>query len=167
MGAAALSAGVLMTEYRTRRRRMRVQRSIEIEASPEQVWAYLSEPEKVLEWYIPLIRFEFTTEQKSGVGASILFEEKVQLGTVKLNCVVTEWVESEVLAFRMTSGNLMKAYEERWTVAANPSGSRFTFAEQGELPWGPIGRLIQPLAERSSGATVEKMLAKLKSLVEA
>jgi hypothetical protein len=162
-----VDADVLKTGRRTRRRRMRVQRSIEIEASPEEVWVHLSRSEKVLEWYIPLIRFEFTTEEKSGVGAPILFEQGSPLGTLQLDCVVTEWVENEVLAFKMTSGSIVKAYEERWTVAPTPSGSRFTFAEQGELPWGIVGKLIQPLAERSSGATVEKMLAKLKSLVEA
>ena len=146
---------------------MRVQKSIEIEASPEEVWAFLTEPEKILEWYVPLRKFEYTSEQKSGVGAPFRFEQKAAAGTLELNCAVTEWVENEVFAFRMTSGNIMKDYAERWTVEATPSGSRFTFTEEGELPFGVIGRLIRPLAERSSGATVEKMLAKLKSLAEA
>ena len=86
---------------------------------------------------------------------------------MKLNCVVTEYVENEKFAFKMTSGNMMKSYEERWTVEVTPSGSHFTFMEQGELPYGIIGRIIGPLAQRSSAAIVEKMLAKLKSLAEA
>jgi hypothetical protein len=67
----------------------------------------------------------------------------------------------------MTSGNFLKDYAERWTVEATPSGCRFTFTEEGELPFGIIGALIRPLAERNSRATVEKMLARLKSLAEA
>ena len=101
------------------------------------------------------------------MGAPFYFEERVAGRLMKLNCVVTEWVENERFAFRMTSGNMMKSYEERWTAEATPSGSRFTFMEQGELSLGIIGRIMGPLAQRSSGATIEKMLTKLKSLVEA
>ena len=69
---------------------MRVQRSIEIEGSPEEVWAFLIEPERILEWYLPLQKFEYTSDQKSGVGAPFRFEEEVALGTMELDCVVTE-----------------------------------------------------------------------------
>jgi len=146
---------------------MSVQKWIEIETPPDELWTFLTEPEKILEWYIPLQRFEYTTEQQGGVGAPFYFEHKTPMGTMKLNCVVTEWVENEVFAFKMTSGNLIKGYAERWTVEATPSGSRFTFTEEVDLPFGAIGRWIQPLAQRSSGATVEKILTRLKSLAQA
>ena len=146
---------------------MRVQRSIEIERAPDEVWPFLIEPEKLLEWYLPLQVFEYTSDQKSGVGASFRFKEETALGTMELECVVTEWMENEVFAFRMTSGNIMKDWAERWNVEATPSGSRFTFAEEGQLPFGILGKLIRPMAERGSGATVEKMLARLKLLAEA
>ena len=67
----------------------------------------------------------------------------------------------------MTSGNMLKSYEEVWTVKATPSGSQFTFFENGELGLGIIGKIIGPMAQRSSAATIDKMLAKLKSLAEA
>jgi len=145
---------------------MKVQRSIEIMAPPEKIWPFLVEPIKTLEWYIPLQKFEYTSDQSRKVGAPFYFEEKLPTGTMKLNCEVTEWVENESFAFKMTSGSMMKSYEERWSVEATQSGGRFTFAEQGELP-GIFGRFIGAIAERSSGGTIEKMLAKLKSLVEA
>ena len=146
---------------------MRVEKSIEITAPPEKIWPFLAEPENILKWYVPLQKFDYTSEQRGGVGTPFYFEEKSAGQLMKLNCVVTEWVENERFAFRMTSGNMLKSYEERWTVEATPSGSRFTFMEQGELAYGIIGKIIEPLAQRSSGATIEKMLAKLKSLVEA
>jgi len=146
---------------------MKVERSIEIAAPPEKVWPFLAEPEKVLEWYIPLQKFEYTSEQHGGVGVPLYFEEKVAGQLMKLNCIVTEWVENEKIAFIMTSGKGMKTYGERWTIESTPSGSRFSFAEQGELPYGIIGKLMEPLAQSMSEATIEKMLAKLKSLTEA
>jgi uncharacterized protein YndB with AHSA1/START domain len=145
---------------------MKVEQTIEIEAPPERVWSFMTESEKILEWYIPLQKLEYTSEQRSGVGAPFYFEESAPGGSLKLHCVVTEWVENEAFAFRMTSGNLLKSYEERWTVEATPSGSSFTFSEKGEFPYAIIGKLIAPIAQRMSGATVEKMLAKLKSMVE-
>jgi len=145
---------------------MKVQRSIEIVAPPEEIWPFLTDPEKILEWYIPLQKFEYTGEQRSGPGAPLYFEEKVAGRTMKLNCVVTEWVENKRFAFRMTSGNMMKSYEESWILEDIPSGIRFTFMEQGELPYGIIGRLVGPVAQLMSAATVGRMLVKLKRLAE-
>jgi len=146
---------------------MKVQRSIEIAAPPEKIWPFLVEPEKILKWCITFKKFEYTSEQRSGVGTPFYIEEKAAGPLMKLNFAVTDWIENERLAFSMTSGTGVKGYEQSWTVEATPSGSRFTFMENVELPFGIIGKLIGPLVQRSSGATVEKMLAKLKSLAEA
>ena len=86
---------------------------------------------------------------------------------MKLGFAVTEWVENERFAFNMTSGNSVKGYDQTWTVEATASGSRFTFMEQVELPFGIIGKAIGLIARWRSEAVVGKMLAKLKSLVEA
>lgn len=145
---------------------MKVAKSIEIATPPEKVWPFLAEPEKVLEWYLPLQRFEYSGEQR-GVGAPLRFEEKTTGQLMKLDCVVTESVENERFAFRMVSGNMMKSYEERWALEAAPSGTRFNYLFQGEMPFGILGKIISPLAQRSSAATAGKMLAKLKSLAEA
>jgi len=146
---------------------MRVQRSIDIAAPLEKIWPFLVEPEKILKWCITLEKFEYTSEQRSGVGTPFYFEEKAAGRLMKLNFTVKEWVGNERLAFSMTSGNFLKGYEQRWTVEATPSGSRFTFMERIELPYGIIGKLLGLFARRSSEATVGEMLAKLKSLAEA
>ena len=146
---------------------MKVQRSIEIKAPPEKIWPFLIKPEEILKWYIPLKKFEYTSESRNKVGAPFYYEEKASGMLIKLNCIVTEYQENEVFAFRMNSGSMMKSYEERWTLKVIPSGSQFTFLEQGKLGWSIIGSIIDPLAQRSSAATVEKMLARLKLLAEA
>jgi hypothetical protein len=144
---------------------MDIQRSIEINSIPEEVWPFLIDPDKVLKWYIPLTKFEYTSEQQGGVGAPFYFEEKVPGGPMQLDCVITEWVENETLAFMMVSGNMMRNYEEIWTVEAIPSGSRFTFKAQGEYA-SALLRLIGPIAQRTSVNTIETILPQLKSLVE-
>ena len=146
---------------------MRVQNSMEIATPPEKIWPFLIEPDKVLKWCITFKKFEYTGEQRSGVGTSLYIEEKAGGPLMKLNFKVTEWAENEKLAFSMTAGNFVKGYEQRWAVEATTSGSRFTFMEQVDLPYGIIGKLMGTFAQRGSEATVKEMLAKLKSLAEA
>ena len=147
---------------------MKVQRSIDIAVPPQKIWPFLTEPEKILEWYTPLQKFEYTSEQRSGVGTPFYIEEKAgPMPLMKLNFKVTEWVENERLAFSIPSGTRVKAYKQRWAVAAIPSGSRFTFTEQVELPFGIIGKLIGTVIQRRSEAHVRQMLVILKNLAEA
>ena len=144
---------------------MIVERSIVIAASPQQVWTFVAEPEPILDWYLPLLRFEYTSEQR-GIGAPLIVEQKAPVGTMELYCVVTDRIENKRFSFRMISGSMVKRYEERWTLEAVPSGTRFTFREEYELGLGLLGTLVGPIAQQSSQATVERMLARLKGLVE-
>jgi len=146
---------------------MRVQRSIEIAAPPEKIWPFLIEPEKIMKWFNLLQKFEYTSDKRSGAGTPFYYEEKSGGRLMKLNFVVTEWVENERLAFRMTSGNFLKSYEQRWTIEATPPGSWFTYMEDIKLPYGIIGKILGLFAWFSSQATVKKMVGKLKSLTEA
>jgi len=147
---------------------MRVLRSIEIAASPEKIWPFVVEPENILKWCITFKKFEYTSEQRGSVGTTFYIEEKAgPMPLMELNFTVTEWVENERLAFRMTSGTGVKGYEQGWTIKATPDGSRFTFMEEVALPFGIIGKLIGLVGQRSSHATVKEMLAMLKSLAEA
>jgi len=147
---------------------MRVQRSIEIAVPPEKIWPFLVEPEKILKWCITFQKFEYSGDQRSGAGTTLYIEEKAgPMPLMKLNFAVTEWAENEKIAFSMTSGTGVKGYEQRWLVETIPSGSRFTFTENVKLPFGIIGKLIGVVGQRSSEATVGKMLPILKSLAEA
>jgi len=146
---------------------MKVRKSIEIKAPPEKIWPFLIEPDKIQEWCTTFIKFEYTSEQRSGVGATFYLEEKAGGPLMKLNFRITEWLKNERVAFSMTSGNFVKGYEQSWTVETIPMGSRFTFMEEVKLPYGIIGRIMGLFVQRGSEATVGKMLHKLKSLAEA
>ena len=145
---------------------MRVERSIEIEAPPEKIWPFLVEPEKILKWIITFKKFEYTTEQNSGVGTPFYVEEKAGGPLMKINFTVTEWVENERLTARMVSGNMVKSYELSFVLKPTSSGSTFTFLETTELPFGIIGRLIGVIGKNTAESHVKQCLAKLKSLAE-
>ena len=146
---------------------MKVQKSIEISVPPDKIWPFLIEPDKILKWCITFQKFEYTGEQRGGVGTTFYLEEKAGGPLMKLNFSIKEWVENERVAFSMISGTFVKGYEQSWTVEATPSGSKFTFIEEIKLPYGIIGKIMGLFAQRGSEATVGKMLPKLKSLAEA
>jgi hypothetical protein len=146
---------------------MNVQGSIDIAAPPNKIWPFLVEPEKLLKWCITYQKFEYTGDKRSGVGATFYLEEKAGGPLMKLNFTVTEWVVNERLAFKMTSGNFVKGYEQRSIIEATKSGSRFTYSEDIKLPYGVIGKIMGLFAKSSSQAHVKEMLNKLKNLTEA
>ena len=76
---------------------MEVQKSIVITASPEDVWPFMVQPEMILQWYSTFQKFEYTGEQRSGVGTTFYLEEKAAGPLMKINFTVTEWEENEVL----------------------------------------------------------------------
>ena len=145
---------------------MRVEKSIEIASPPPKIWPFFVEPEKVLQWCITFKKFEYTSNQRSGVGTPLYIEEQAGGGLTKMQFEVTEWKDNEKVALRMVSGANYGSYDQQWSLEPIPSGSRFTFREEIILPYGFIGKLIGLIAQRMSAATVDKMLTILKALAE-
>lgn len=146
---------------------MRIQKTIDINAAPEKVWPFFVEPEKVLQWYTTFKRFEYTGSQRDGIGTPLYIEEQAYGPTMRMHFEVTDWKENEKLGLRMVSGSGVKSYQLIWSLEPTPDGTRFTFAEEIVFPLGIVGRLIGFFGQRVSSATVEKIQAGLKSLVEA
>jgi uncharacterized protein YndB with AHSA1/START domain len=146
---------------------MQVRRSVEIAAPPERIWPLMVEPDNVLKWYPTLRRFEYEDAGQRRRGARVYAEEKASGMLMKLHFVITDWVENRALSLHMTSGTGVKGYDQSWTVEPVPAGSRFTFEEHVELPYGVLGKVIGQVGQRSSEAHVKEMLAKLKVLAEA
>ena len=96
---------------------MLVRMSVDIDAPPEKVWPSLIEPEKAMQWFTALKKFE--------------------------------------------------SYNERWEIEKTPSGSRFSFNDHIEFPYGPIGKVIGWFAARNARNTGAEILSNLKRLSEA
>ena len=145
---------------------MKIQRSIEIAAPPQKIWPYLVEPDKIMQWFTLLKKFEYTGKKHSGVGATFYYEEKSSPMLMKLHYKVTEWLENKKFAFILTSGT-MKKDDQVWSIDAIPTGSRFTMTEEVEMLWGVIGKMMTSMIGGSIGKNIEKINGNLKALVEA
>jgi uncharacterized protein YndB with AHSA1/START domain len=146
---------------------MSVQKSIEITAPPKRIWPFFVEPEKVLQWYSTFREFEYTNNQRSGVGIPFYIEEQAGGPLMKIHSEAIEWEENEKLPLRMVSGSGVKSYKQVWSLETTSSGSRFTFMKEIEVPFGIISKIISLIAQRMSEATFSKIQLKLKALAEA
>jgi len=146
---------------------MKLQRSIEITEAAEKIWPLLVEPEGIKKWCGPVQRIFYTGEQHGGIGTPFYFEERAVGRLMRLHFVVTEWVANRSVAYKMTSGNLVKGYEQRYTLETTPTGIRVTCFENVTLPFGILGKFIELFRRPVSEAHLEGMLANLKSLAEA
>lgn len=146
---------------------MLVSMSVDIKAPPESVWPYLVEPEKTMQWFTALKKFEYTSEEQGGPGSTFYWFEVASGREYNIYFETTEWIENEVFAYRMTEGDFFKSYDERWEIEPTPEGCRFTFNDHIEFPYGPIGKIIGWFAARGAKDTGTEILGNLKRLAEA
>ena len=69
---------------------MKVQKSIEVAAPPEKIWPFFIQPDKVLQWCHTFLKFEYTGDQRSGVGTPLYIEENAGTGLTKIQFEITQ-----------------------------------------------------------------------------
>jgi len=145
----------------------RVERSIEIRAPPEKVWEMLP-LDRLPEWgagykgelksveYTSEIR---TPEDKLRVGASAHGIPKKQGESIKTNFEITESLENEKITYR-----LYGRYHALVTHILEPveKGTKMTYVVDYEMPWGILGKIIEPLFRRE----FDRDLKNFKSILE-
>lgn len=144
---------------------MQMTMSVDIGAAPEAVWPYLVEPEKAMQWYTMLEKFEYTNG-KTGPESTFYWEEDVRGKIYSNHFRTTEWVENQVFAFEMTSGNFFKSYTERWEIEPTADGCRFSFNDTLEFPYGVWGKVMGFFGERMAKKSSQTILQNLKGLAE-
>src|SRR5512139_2813643 len=97
---------------------MRIQDSVDINAAPAQVWPFLVDPDKVLQWCIKLRAFEYTGVPRNGAGAPVYVEEFAGTGVTRMQFVVKEWKEPRELDLKMVSGGNYTFYERQCVLAS-------------------------------------------------
>lgn len=127
-------------------RRADVVVGVNVSAPPEQVWAALTDWEGQGEWILAT-KVRQSSTMRMGLGTEI--EAVTGLGRlgVRDTMRVTEWDPPWRCTMQHT-GRLIRG-RGIFEVAARPGGSRFSWTEDLELPFGIIGRigwtLVRPL----------------------
>lgn len=118
--------------------------SIDISATPGQVWKVVEPVENHIEWMHDAVAIRFQTEQHRGIGTSFLCDTKV--GPIKLvdRMEITEWAADSAMGVRHTG---LVTGTGRFTLTPIDLGrrTRFGWDESLTFPWwlgGPVGALI-------------------------
>jgi len=149
----------------------RIEKSVEIGASPERVWEILALdrwPEWMDGWkdaeYISEVR---KAEDKYRVGALAYITEIKHSMTTRYDFEITESLENEKVTFRSKgTGGGRVAMTITYILEPVEEGTRLTYAMDYEMPWGILGKFLDKLGGRSGEKILEKELQKLKSILE-
>ena len=147
---------------------MKVSKEVQIAAPPERIWPFLVEPEKIKKWFTTLVKFDYTSNQRTGVHIPIYFEETFSNRHLEIHAVVDEWVQDRRIAIRAIRSNYPRRYDIEWTIEPSASGSSVTCIEHFEFPYrrwiAALG--LNLLGWIVVGSSVGKHLSELKRTVE-
>lgn len=111
---------------------MAIEVSIDIPASPQEVWDYVADLACNVEWMADAQSITFTSAQTEGTGTT--FDCVTKIGPMKTTdkIEVTEWDPPNTLG--ITHHGAVTG-TGRFTLAPIEDGTRFTWAEDLTLPW--------------------------------
>jgi len=148
----------------------RVEKSIEIKAPPEKVWEMLA-LDRLPEWMKELKSVKYTSEvstheDKYRVGATAHITEQHE----EFDVEATENLKNEKITYHSKgplsrSGNVTLVLT--YTLEPVEAGTKLTFVDNYEMPWGILGKVLEKLfVQRMGEKEVERSLETLKSILE-
>jgi len=149
----------------------RIEKSVEIKASPEKVWEMLA-LDRWSEWMDEMKSSEYisevrTPEDKYRVGACAHMTMK---GETKVDAEIIESLENQKITYRFRAltrsftTSLMERCIFRYILEPVEEGTRLAYVIDYEAPWW-MG-ILDKLTHRSSEKELERSLGKLKSILE-
>lgn len=135
--------------------------SVDIAASPEQVFARVADPGKTFIAANPFTHLEVTSRQRRGVGTIYRWSFGLPRYGPRFGFseVVTVWEENHRFAYRAINGWQLRA---ETALAPTPAGTRVIFTLRYGLPW-PWRLLVRPWL---AAAGARRALHNLRRLAE-
>jgi len=140
--------------------------SIEIDATPDEVWAAVESVESHVDWMVDAVAIRFEGAQRSGVGTRFLCDTKIGPIALVDRMEITEWEPGAAMG--VTHHGVVTG-TGRFSLTPIDLGRRTRFAwdEVLRFPWylgGRVGAAIGgPIALR---AIWKRNLRTLKNLIE-
>jgi len=142
----------------------RIGRAIEINVTPDQVFNYIRDLEKMPEWMPSCKSHKITSEQKYGVGTTTHCVMEQAGRIIEWDSVVTEYVENEKMAWHCEKPSKNDGIFE---FEPTEKGTKVTFTMDYDLPYSILGMIIDKLkVSKAIEKNVEEGLTKLKEILE-
>ena len=148
-----------------KQRREMITHSVEINRSPEAVFAYLDQLDRYVDWQEDLISTRIETEGPTRVGTRGVDRRRVPGGPRDFPFEVTEHDPPRKISFRVTAGPVRPV--AALTVEPVGDGSRSRVILELELQGHGFGKLVAPFARRGAAKESPRDYARLKERLEA
>jgi uncharacterized protein YndB with AHSA1/START domain len=147
--------------------RREVEDTIDIARPPEQVFAYVTNPEHWPQWSGPVIEVRSAQAGALTLDATFTVVAKLVGRQFETQSRVTEVVENRLLAYTSTSGPVPSTFT--WRFDPTDAGTRVTqtVSTDDEQVVGTFFRLGFPLIEAAYRRQMAADLATLKDILEA
>ena len=142
-----------------------ISHSIEINRRPEEVFAYLDQPERHGEWQSQIVSAEVETDGPVGIGTRVKEIRRMGGRVQDTSYEISEHDPPRVSAFRGVVGPVRPV----GTVTVEPldDGSRSRVSIEFDLVGHGFGKLIAPLARSQARKTIAQSQEQLKAKLEA
>jgi uncharacterized membrane protein len=138
----------------------KVTKSIEIEASPEKVFAFILDSKKLNEISKGNLEMEPTSKEPVGVGSTSHWVATAGGNQQEWDMEVTEFVKNKKFVARTIGASKFKS-TMLFTLEPTAKGAKLTYSMDYELPYSVLGKLVDKLKvgkemEKNIGAMLEK-----------
>ncbi len=144
----------------------KINRSIEIEASPEEVFNFQNDVDKMNEANKGFIESKMTSEGPVGVGSTTHVVGTASGQHVEMDVEVTEFVKNKRKAER-TTGNSKYRSDTLITLEPTDKGTKFTYSIDYKLPYSVLGIIADKLSfHKDLDKGIERSMENVKKCVE-
>jgi len=131
---------------------------VKVEASPERVWALLSDFAAISRWAANVDHSSLMTEQAEGVGAV----RRIQTDGATVLETIESWEPGVELSYRITGlPPVIKNLTNTWQLATASDGTRVTLTTHIDAGPRPPQQLVAKAVGRKLGEASDQMLADL------
>ena len=144
---------------------MKVERSIEIAASPEEVYEVVMDPSRLAEWVT--VHHDLVHAPNGLLEAGDELEQKLRVAGQRFK---VRWTVAKAHRPRDVEwegrGPMGTKARVSYDLEGRDGGTCFNYVNEYELPGGPLGKIGAKAVARTAGKEADRTLVKLKGLLE-
>ena len=137
-------------------------KSIEIEASPEEVFSFCMDMEKTNKAFAGFMEGEYTSKGPVGVGTTSHHIAKVGGQEREWDMEITEFVKNKKMSSHTIGASKSKMVNS-WTFEPTAKGTKLTFSLDYEVPYSVLGKVIDKL---KVGKDIEKSMSQMQENIK-
>jgi uncharacterized protein YndB with AHSA1/START domain len=142
-----------------------IMHSVEISRTPEEVFAYVTDPTRFTEWQDAVVSARVMDSNPVKQGSKVALTRRMGKREQTMTSEITEYSPPRSYAFRVTDGPVRALGKGRFEALDNGARTRFTF--ELDFEGHGIGKVLVPLVVRKQAAKeLPQSHANLKTRLE-